>query len=203
MDQREDLFQGYTSAGSLDFNREKGKLAVSYMLRAAGLILFGLLFVGFARLTHPQMETGIAALINIEIVGVPALVSILLVVIDVAFVLALHELVHAAVFFVDQQAPPKIGIRGLVIYAAAPGYLNSRRAMVINGMAPFTVISLIGLLLIAVTPVSVLSWVFIPVVINAAAAGGDFMIINWLMRQPAQAVFEDTGDTLTVYLPKD
>ncbi|MFO7943893.1 MAG: metalloprotease family protein [Anaerolineales bacterium] len=70
-----------------------------------------------------------------------------------------------------------------------------------TGLAPFTVISLLGLLLIAVLPPAVLAWVFIPTVINAAASGGDFLLIHWMRKQPAEARYEDTGDALTAYKP--
>jgi hypothetical protein len=42
-------------------------------------------------------------------------------------------------------------------------------------------------------------WVFIPVVVNAAAAGGDFIAVLWLLRLPNEAMIEDNGDVLTAY----
>lgn len=150
---------------------------------------------------HPGRANLWQDLISIELPGLPAFVSILLILLAVIFVLTLHELIHASVFYLDQRVPPQIGIRGPVIFAAAPGFLSGRRVMVLNALAPFTVISLLGLLLITVLPPIALAWVFIPTVINAAASGGDFLLIHWMGKQPAEARYEDTGDALTAYKP--
>jgi hypothetical protein len=61
----------------------------------------------------------------------------------------------------------------------------------------------LGLLLIAVAPVTVLAWVFIPTVANAAAAGGDFMALNWLIGLPRGTKIEDHGDLLIAYNPTE
>jgi len=44
-----------------------------------------------------------------------------------------------------------------------------------------------------------LAWVFIPTVANAAAAGGDFMAINWLIGLPHGTKIEDHGNRLIAY----
>ncbi len=109
--------------------------------------------------------------------------------------------IKRAVFYLDQRVPPQIGVRGLVIYTAAPGYLSRWWVMNINALAPFTVISLLGLLLITILPTSALAWILIPTVINAAAAGEDFSILYWMGKQPSDAVYEDNGDMLIDYQP--
>lgn len=71
--------------------------------------------------------------------------------------------------------------------------------MTINALAPFVVISILGIILITFMPISFLPWVFIPTVVNAAAAGGDFMGVVWLLRQPDDVMIEDNGDVLTAF----
>ena len=194
-------FEGYEEISKIDFAENKGQLSLSYALRGAGLVAFSALFFALAGLVHPGRANLWQDLINIELPGIPAFVSILLILLAVILVLTLHELIHASLFYLDQRVPPQIGIRGPVIFAAAPGFLSGRRVMVLNALAPFTVISLLGLLLITVLPPTVLAWVFIPTVINAAASGGDFLLIHWMRKQPAEARYEDTGDALTAYKP--
>ena len=60
---------------------------------------------------------------------------------------------------------------------------------------------LAGLGFSVIIPVEALSWLFIPTVVNAAAAGGDFMAVSWLYRQDRTARFHDDGDILTAYVP--
>ena len=174
---------------------------ISYVLRALGAVVFGGLFYAAANGIHPDAGLTFESLVTIAIDGVPGVVSIGLIIFAVVFVLWLHELVHASVFYLHTGAPPRIGIRGPIIFASAEGYLNSRNAMIVNALAPFVVISAIGLLLMAVTPITALAWVFIPVVANAAAAGGDFMGVNWLMGLPRGTKIEDHGDLLIAYDP--
>jgi len=183
---------------TLDFQKTA---IISYVLRGLGAVIFGGLFYAAANAIHPDAALTFESLVTIAIDGVPDIVSIGLIIFAVIFVLWLHELVHASVFYLHMGAPPRIGIRGPIIFASAEGYLNTRTAMMVNAMAPFVVISALGLLLIAVAPVTVLAWVFIPTVANAAAAGGDFMAVNWLIGLPRGTKIEDHGDLLIAYDP--
>jgi len=191
--------EGNKKLSSLDFANDKRQLALSYLIRLIGVFVFTLIFIGFTRLFHPELSTSLVTYINIELPNVPSVVSWLLVAVSVVLVLTLHELVHASVFYLDQRIHPQIGWRGLTIFAAAPGHLHKRGIMIINALAPFTVISILGLVLIALLPVNWLPWIFIPTVVNAAAAGGDFMAVIWLLKQTPDARIEDNGDVLTAY----
>ncbi len=185
---------------SLDFRNNKQHLLFSYVLRLIGVVLFGLLFLFITKAIKNSSEVSLLHLVNIQIPSVPAFVSILLVALDVILVLYLHELIHAAVVFITHKQKPHIGIRGFVIFAAAPDKILTKTQFIVNAMAPFTVISLIGVALIFLLPQPLLSWVFIPTVVNAAAAGGDFMAVIWALKQPPNAVFIDYGDTTNAYV---
>jgi hypothetical protein len=65
--------------------------------------------------------------------------------------------------------------------------------------APAVVISAVGLVGLAVVPNKTLGWVFIPVVVNAAAASGDYMGLWWLWRLPRGALVSDDGQTLRAF----
>ena len=192
---------GYKLISSMDFAENKQQLALSYLLRLFGAIVFTALFIWLSRLIHPELPAALEPFLTVSIPGIPEVVSLLLVILSVVLVLAMHELVHASVFYLDQRVPPHIGIRGPIIFAAAPGYMIKRLPMLINGLAPFTVISILGLALIALLPIAWLPWIFIPTVVNAAAAGGDFMMVVWILKLPGNAVFEDDGDVTRAYEP--
>lgn len=183
---------------TLDF-RDNSRLVFSYALRALGAVIFGGLFYAAANAFHFDASLTFKSLLTIAIDGVPDIASIGLIIFAVIFVLWLHELIHASVFYLHTGAPPRIGIRGPIIFASAEGYLNTRSAMLVNALAPFVVISVLGLLLMAVAPTAALAWLFIPTVVNAAAAGGDFMAVFWLIGLPRDARIEDHGDLLIAY----
>ena len=196
-----DPHENQKQISTLDFRDNQMLVIISYALRALGVVIFGGLFYAAANAIHPDAGLTFESLVTIAIDGVPDIVSIGLIIFAVVFVLWLHELVHASVFYLHTGAPPRIGIRGPIIFASAEGYLNTRNASIVNAIAPFVVISAIGLLLMAVTPITALAWVFIPAVANAAAAGGDFMAVNWLMGLPRGTKIEDHGDLLIAYNP--
>jgi hypothetical protein len=110
-----------------------------------------------------------------------------------------HEIIHATVVFITHKQKPQIGIRGLIIYAAAPESVLTKTQFIITALAPFIVISLMGCMLIFFIPQSFLSWIFIPTVVNAAAAAGDFMAVIWALKQPKNAKFVDSGDITKAY----
>lgn len=187
---------------SLDFHTNKQYLIISYLLRAAGLLVFGALFLMITKYLANNSEIILKELISIEIKSLPSILSIILILLDVVFILFLHELIHAAVVFITHRQKPKIGIRGLIIFAAAPESILTKTQFIITALAPFVVISIIGCLLIFFIPQNFLSWIFIPTVINAAAAGGDFMAVIWALKQPENAKFIDKGDITYAYIKK-
>jgi len=184
---------------TLDFRDNQTLVIISYVLRAIGVLIFGALFYVAVSNIHPNANLTIESLVSIAIEGVPDIISIGLIIVAVIAVISLHELVHASVFYLHTGAPPKIGIRGVIVFASAEGYMNTRNAMMVNALAPFIVISLLSLLLMFVIPVSAMAWIFIPAVVNAAAAGGDFMAVFWLLRLPQSTQIEDHGDVMIAY----
>lgn len=195
------LQENQKQISTLDFRDNNQLVIISYALRALGAVIFGGLFYAAANAIHPDAGLTFESLVSIAIDGVPDIASIGLIIFAVIFVLWLHELIHASVFYVHTGAPPRIGIRGPIIFASAKAYLNTRTAMMVNALAPFVVISGLGLLFIVIAPVTMLAWVFIPTVANAAAAGGDFMAVNWLIGLPRGTKIEDHGDLLIAYDP--
>ncbi|MGJ3240729.1 MAG: DUF3267 domain-containing protein [Anaerolineae bacterium] len=162
---------------TLDFRDNQQLVMLSYVLRIIGAIAFSALFFSLVTRYYPNEALSLQSLFTIKLADVPDIVSIGLIVLDVVFVLWLHELIHATTFFLHTGAPPRMGIRGAMIVASAQGLLNTRHAMMVNALAPFVIISVLGLVMMFVIPLSVLAWVFIPTVVNVAAAGDDFMAV--------------------------
>ena len=197
-----DKIESLKRIDSLDFRNNKKQLIISYFLRAIGVIVFGYIFLLITRFLANDSEVVLKELIDIEIKSLPAILSVILIILDVSIVIFLHELIHASVVFLTHRQKPKIGIRGLIVYAAAPESILTKTQFIITALAPFLVISIIGCMLIFIIPQSFLSWIFIPTVINAAAAGGDFMAVLWALKQPENAQFIDKGDITHAYINK-
>ncbi len=188
------MIGSFEQIDSLNFRDNKKQLLLSYLLRVLGLIIFGILFLLVIRYLTNSSEITLIELINIEIKSIPPIVSIVLIILDVGVVIFFHEIIHASVVFITHGQKPKIGVRGLIVYAAAPDSVLTKSQFIITALAPFLVISIIGCILIIFIPQGFWSWVFIPTVINAAAAGGDFMAVVWAFKQPKEAKFIDKGD---------
>ena len=189
----------YEIVDKLDFRNNRKQLINSYMLRLLGLVLFSFIFGAIAYWHHS--ETTIQTLFNLEIKGLQGFVSIFLLVLDVVFVLYLHELIHATVFYITHKQKPKIGFTGFVIYAAAPRQVLTKTQLTINALTPFAVISGIGIILMFVIPIHYIAWVYIPTLVNASAAGGDFMMVFFVKKHPKNFRYNDVGDILNVLKP--
>lgn len=185
---------------SLDFRNNKRLLILSYAFRLASIPFFGSLFLFIVRYFADNNYVTLRTVMEIKIHTLPPVASILLLILDVILVLYIHESIHAAVFFFTHKQKPQIGIRGLIIFAAAPHKVLTKGEMIANGIAPFTVISLLGIVIMSLLPHNFISWIFIPAVVNAAASGGDFMTIVWVLKQPKGSKFIDIGDATTAYI---
>ncbi|MFP4023853.1 MAG: DUF3267 domain-containing protein [Thiohalospira sp.] len=164
-------FANLKQVSSIDFRNNKQQLLLSYLLRAAGMFVFGALLLIITKYLANNDEIIIKELINIELKSIPPIFSIFLIILDIVFILFLHELIHASVLFITHRQNTKIGIRSFIIYAAAPESILTKIQFIITALSPFLLISIIGCLLIFFIPHTYLSWVFIPTVVNAAAAG--------------------------------
>lgn len=84
-------------------------------------------------------------------------------------------------------ALPRMGMRGAMIFASSQRFLNTPFAMIINALVSFVVISLPDMFLMLIITLSVVGLVFIPIVVNVDASGGDFMAAYWSLCLPRRA----------------
>jgi len=194
--------QKSTEISKLDFRDNTQLMLASYGLRLIGAVVFSIAFYLIVQQMYPYQAVSLESLIMIKLEDLPDIVSIVLIIIAVIGVLWLHEFIHASVFYIHTGASLRIGMRGPIIFASAIGYLNTRNVMIVNALAPYIVISLLGMLLMTVVPYELLAWIFIPMVANAAATGGDFMAVYWLLSIPTERLIEDHGDILVAHQSK-
>jgi hypothetical protein len=165
-------------------------------LNLAGLILFLLFFWLFWWLTsqmRPQIDLLQTAL------SAP-FATILWIVTGFVAVLVLHEMVHGACFWWITHQRPQFGLRSSYAFAAAPDWYIPRNPYLLVGLSPLVVISLVGVLLLALLPPIGLVPLILALATNASGAVGDVAVIFWLLTRPSSALVQDFGDAVRIYL---
>jgi hypothetical protein len=113
--------------------------------------------------------------------------------------IVLHELVHGAFFWLFSRSRPKFGFRAGYAYAAAPGWFFPRSQYLVIGLAPFVLLSLVGMILVTFVPIRWLAVILVGMIANASGSVGDLWIITLVLRERRKIVIEDLGDGMNFY----
>ncbi len=165
-------------------------------LNAAGLALFfgfGWLFVQIFRTLRPDFD------LNTDQFLSPALLASLI--IASVLVIVLHELVHGLFFLILTGDRPKFGFTGAYAYAAAPDWYLPRNPYLAVGLAPFVLLTLLGMAGVLILPTRTLPIVLLALTINAAGSVGDLAVVAWLLTKADTILVNDEGDRFTLYEP--
>lgn len=157
------------------------------------LILFGMLFSWYVSQIHPGfIFEGVITSANI--------LSVLLLWLGITMgVVVLHEGVHGIFAWIFTHSRPIFGVRGIYFYTASPGWYFFRGQYVIIALAPFVLLSILGLILLAIAPSRAIPSVLLGTILNAAGAVGDFFIVFLAARERRPIVIEDFGDEMNFY----
>jgi len=127
----------------------------------------------------------------------------------VLLVFPLHELIHGLAIM-HEGHKPRYGVQSFtiarvikipyVLYATADNALFLRNAFIMVALAPVVVITLLGMLLIALLPTSVGSYIAIAVILNGGGAIGDIWMTWVVLRYPPDALVKDEADSLRVFI---
>ncbi|RPI33542.1 MAG: DUF3267 domain-containing protein [Chloroflexota bacterium] len=131
--------------------------------------------------------------------------SIVLLIVSVILTLVLHELVHGITMRAF-GAQPQYGVMWdkMLFYATSPGYAFQRNAYLVVCLAPLIALSVLALVLIAITAGTAWPALFaIAATVNASGAIGDLWIFAKVLRYPAHAFVMDEKDGMRVFLPSD
>lgn len=122
---------------------------------------------------------------------------------SVLLTMIVHEFIHGFFFWIFTKKRPFYGFKGIYAYAAAPDFYIPRNQSLVIGLAPFVLISLLGIMLLPFTSLAVaLTLVFI-MTINAAGAVGDFYVAGFLLTQPPTILLRDFGDKMVCYCSEE
>jgi hypothetical protein len=121
-------------------------------------------------------------------------------IIVIFFVMLIHEFVHGVIFWLFGGRRPKFGIEGLFIYVAAPlGIYFPGNQYLVVGLAPFVLLTSLGLLLMAIVPVVVLPVLCFSIALNAAGSAGDLVMVVRLLCFSPDTLMEDSDTGVVVY----
>jgi hypothetical protein len=115
----------------------------------------------------------------------------------------IHELIHGLFFWIFTRKRPLYGFKGIYAYAAAPDFYIPRDQFLLIGLAPFVLISLLGIALLPFTSLAVALTLVLIMTMNAAGAVGDFYAVGFLLTQPSTALIRDFGDGMVYYCPQE
>jgi predicted metal-dependent HD superfamily phosphohydrolase len=186
-----DLGAEYLYAGALDLGeRKRGMVA-----NLAGLVLLfviGWLLVQLAAAVRPEIESGdfFAVLKGLEPLYLLA---------GLFVVLILHELLHGLFFWIYTGERPGFGFRVVYAYASAPDWYIPRDRFFVAGLAPVTIITIAGLILLPLVPDSLVAELLLLVAFNAAASVGDLAAVGWLLAKPDTTLVRDIGARMDAY----
>jgi hypothetical protein len=186
----------YQAAGAIDLSKDRRLLII---LNIAGLVLLGLFGWLFLRAMIWLRPSDTAhTLTSASVSGLAEWAVYLLSILALmALHIVIHEAIHGVFFWIFTRARPRFALRLTYAYAAMPGWYIPRNKFFITTLAPFVVITILGLLLMLVTPWLLPVWFVMT--INASGSVGDLLVAVWLLRHPSSSLAEDRGDSVTLF----
>ncbi len=187
----------YVPSGKFDLKSKKQLL----LMNLIGFVLVILSFWLFSVLIIKMRGTS-ALSFSFEMTSITSFfISLGLLLLVIFLVLLVHELIHAFFFWLFSGQKPVIGFKGAYAYAAMPGWYFPRNQYLVIGIAPLILIDMLGILLLALLPLTSLFFVLIALVINTSGAVGDLFILIWLLTKPAEAFAHDEIETIEFFVP--
>lgn len=113
----------------------------------------------------------------------------------------LHEGFHAFFFWLFSKQKPIIGFKGAYAYASLPGWYFPRNQYLVIGIAPLIFITIIGIILFAIGPASLVNLVFVALIMNTSGAAGDIIVVVWLLTKPTATYALDQIETIEFFVP--
>jgi hypothetical protein len=179
---------------SLNFTTNK---TVAWALNGASLplfFLFGGLFLAYVLRIRPGIGKALLSILDTDWVYL-----IVMIVIFVACIVV-HELIHGAFFWAFTRSRPVFGLRSWYAFAGAPGWFLTGRQYLLTTLAPFGILSLLGMLLMTILPVPLAAVVLVVTTLNAASSAGDLWVAFRLVNQARPVIAEDLGDGVNFYV---
>jgi hypothetical protein len=196
----------YRQQASLDLSKNKKAIVGAIILGIVLLIVVGWLLMQFISFLRPSALVGLK-FGNILTLSPNGKFSVVLPIPDIFIalflVMLIHELVHGAFYWYFTYQRPIFGIKGLSFYSAAsPNVYIPRNQYLIVGVAPFVLLTLVGLLLLLYVQVFALSIISLFIIFNAAGAAGDLVMAIRFLSYPPNTFMQDHNTGVVVFGPE-
>jgi hypothetical protein len=199
----------YRHQATLDLSKSRKAVVGAIVSGIVLLITVGWLLVQFTHLLRPTALEGIRFrdILTITPDGNTSITLPFQLIVDtivaLVLVMLIHELVHGVFFWRFAGQRPTFGIKGLYVYVAAPAEVYfPRNQYLIVGIAPFVLLTLVGLLLMIIVPVVVVPILMLFIAFNAAGAAGDLQMSARLLSYSPDTLMQDSGTSVIVYGPE-
>lgn len=177
----------YGEHRTVDFKNDK-KFAVA--IRAL-FVAIALVAVGAALLLHLPLEAGWSPILTIPVTLVACLIY-----------MAAHEATHGVVLQLLTKMKPLYAVRFPFLTTGNHSYLT-RRSAVIVALAPAVLWGIVLIAALFTVPQDFRLTVFIVLTLNFAGSAGDFVEVYLVSRQQPDALVQDDGNKVHVFVPKD
>lgn len=191
------LPEGYVEKGCLDLAKNMTAMLLMNLLGLVLAIGCGWGFLAFLVNARPALfrrDFSISVDSGVQFLAILAMLAFVTVA-----VIVLHEGVHGFFFHLFTGHRPKFGIGPGYAYAAAPGWYIPRNQYLVVALAPFLLLSLLGLILLTWLPPAGIPGLLLFLVLNDGGAAGDLAVAAWLLTQPASCLAQDTGQAIVLY----
>lgn len=189
---------GYRLDGKFDLVERKGLALWLNILGGVSIFAYAVIFGSLARALRPADA---ASMTQVEVSGAQAWGLLIRLVVLTVGMLLLHEAVHGLAFRLFNGEWGTFAFKLLYAYAAAPDWYLPRNQYLVTALAPYLGLSLLGVALMLVLPGAALPDLLYFLILNAAGATGDLVIVAWMLRKPPDVLVNDYGDGLAVYAP--
>jgi hypothetical protein len=153
-------------------------------------VLVALIAVGAAFLLPIRRGTDWAPVVTIAVTLAACLVY-----------MAVHEATHGVVLQLLTKVRPSYRVRFPFLTTGNHAYLT-RRSAVIVALSPAVVWGIVLLVALLTLPDNYRLTAYIVLALNFAGSGGDFVEVYVVSRQRSDALIQDDGDDLRVFLPR-
>jgi hypothetical protein len=178
---------------SLNLVKDKRAFWLLQITAMVCFFIFGFLFLCWTIWLRPALLDTLSTGVEITIQGLLGLI------IGLVISILLHEILHGAFFWIYSRNRPKFGVRAGYAYDASPGWFYPRQQYLVIALAPFVLLSILGMVLVLVIPFAALASILFGMVANAAGAAGDIWIAAIVILERRNIVIEDIGDAVNLY----
>lgn len=182
-----ELPRTYREHRTVDFKQDK-KLAVAVQ----GLfVLMALVAGGAALLLQLPLETSWSPILTISVTLFACLIY-----------MAVHEATHGVVLQMLTKVKPSYAVRFPFLTTGNHAYLTRRSAVVV-ALAPAVIWGIVLAAALLTLPQDYLRTAYILLALNFAGSAGDCVEVYVVSRQQPDALVQDVGDKVHVFVPQD